>query len=70
MRTDGGAIAILIKNMIHHKFVTPYKTKLVENVFIEIFDDKQYSVKFCAEYFPGSRSNKEKYRNFQYDINL
>lgn len=53
----GGGVAIIIKKEISHKILPHTKTSLIENISVEISDDKNKSFIVSSIYLPGGTSH-------------
>jgi hypothetical protein len=62
----GGGVALLIKNTIKHKSIPKLKTKVFENIGIEIILNDQTTIKLFSIYFSGKvpKNNKNNFKIF------
>lgn len=54
----GGGVAIIINKYISHKLLTHINTKLIENISVEVFDEKNNSFIISSIYLPGGTSHQ------------
>lgn len=55
----GGGVAIFIKKNISHRILPHMKTKLIENISVEVLDDKNNPFIVSAVYLPGSTPHNQ-----------
>lgn len=61
----GGDVAVVVKRTIKHQILPIVKTKLIENIGIEIPFTNGRSIKMFCVYFPGGRVSAQK----RFDLN-
>lgn len=64
----GGGVAIIIRRCISHKILPHIKTNIIENISIEVFDDKNRSFIVSSVYLPGGTSHNTIKQHFANDI--
>lgn len=64
----GGGVAILIKRSIQHSLLPIIKTKVVENLVIDVRLDTRSSIKVVCVYYPGGANPVTKRLSLQSDL--